>query len=447
MNAVQNSIVKLKLPELFAMGIGGMIGGGIFSVLGMAVGISGHAAPLAFLVGSIVALAAGYSYVKLALAFRNDGASFTYLDHAFPSHPNVAGIVGWTVVVGYIGTLALYAFTFGAYGAHLLGGSDAYELRMALSSAVLLFFMAINLRGVQASGKTEDLIVFTKVVLLGLFAIAGMFSIKQENLFPVFEKGGTSIFVAGAMIFVAFEGFQLITNAVLEMENPDRNVPYSIYGSIIITSLIYFGVAIVAVGNLTADELTAANEYALAVAAKPALGNSGAALVDLAALLATSSAINATAFGASRMMAEMAIQNRMPQSFSFRNRTDVPSVAVVTLTVLAIVFTIFGGLETIATFSSLTFLLVSIAVSVANLKLRSITNSNVGLVLLGIGLMMTTVCLLLNHLWNESRETFLWVGGLFTAIVIVEITFYRRQCVLLRVDRDDEEITNHRKTS
>ncbi len=427
------------------MGIGGMIGGGIFSVLGLAVEISGNAAPLAFLVGSGVALAAGYSYVKLAVGFRSNGASFTYLDHAFPAHPNVAGIIGWTVVVGYIGTLALYAFTFGAYGAHLLGGADSLPLRMVLSSSVLLFFMAVNLRGVQASGKTEDLLVFTKVILLGVFAMAGVFSIKPDHLFPLLEKGGASVFVAGALIFVAFEGFQLITNAVLDTDNPDQNIPRGIYGSIVITSVIYFGVAVVAVGSLTADELTAAEEYALAVAAKPALGNAGSILVDLAALLATSSAINATSFGASRMMAEMATENRMPLSFSFRSRANVPWVAIVALTALAVPFALFGGLVTIATFSSLTFLLVSIAVSVANLKLRAITGSNVSLVLLGLGLMLATVSLLLVHLWNENRDTFLWVGGFFLAIVIVEVAYFRRRTRLptsqrrpeQRVDADD----------
>jgi amino acid transporter len=96
----------LKLPELIAMGVGGMIGGGIFCVLGLAVDVSGHAAPLAFLIGSVIALVAGYSYIKLALAFRSNGASFTYFEHAFPEHLSVAGIAGRTVVVGYIGNPA-----------------------------------------------------------------------------------------------------------------------------------------------------------------------------------------------------------------------------------------------------------------------------------------------------------------------------------------------------
>ena len=407
------------------MGIGGMIGGGIFSVLGMAVDITGRAAPLAFVVGSLVALAGGYSYVKLALGFRNDGASFTYLEKAFPHRPNVAGIAGWTVIVGYVGTLALYAFTFGAYGAHLLGSSDSNAVRMVLSAGILLFFMVVNLRGARTSGVTEDLIVFTKIILLGLFTVAGLAFIKQDHLFPVFEKGVSSVFIGGASIFVAFEGFQLITNAVMETKNPDRNVPRGIYGSIVITSLIYIGVSLVAVGNLTPAELTAAEEYALAVAAKPALGNAGAVLVDLAALLATSSAINATAFGASRMMAEMAIERRMPNAFSFRNRTAVPWVAVVVLTGLALGFTVLGSLETIAMFSSMTFLLVSVGVSVANYRLRSQTGSQPWLVLTGLGLMSCTILLLVWHLWTNDPSTFLWLIGFFAAITITELIFYR----------------------
>ncbi|QDU74607.1 Inner membrane transport protein YbaT [Bremerella volcania] len=431
---------KLGIPELLAMGIGGMIGGGIFSVLGMTVEIAGHAAPLAFAIGSLVALAAGYSYVKLALGFHSDGASFTYLERAFPKHPNVAGITGWAVVVGYVGTLALYAYTFGAYGAHLLGSAESPAVRMVLSAGVLLFFMVVNLRGVHASGVTEDLIVATKVILLGLFAIAGAFYIKQDHLVPVFEKGVSSVFVAGAMIFVAFEGFQLITNAVLETENPTRNIPRGIYGSIVVTSLIYIGVALVAVGNLTVEELTAAEEYALSVAAKPALGNAGQILVDIAALLATSSAINATAFGASRMMAEMATGKRMPAAFSFRSRADVPWVAVVALTGLAMVFTILGGLETIATFSSATFLLVSLGVSVANLRLRSRTNSKLSLILLGIGLMLTTLSLLITHLAANEPTTLFWLIGFFAAIAIVEIIFCQRECPT-PTEKDDVDAT------
>jgi amino acid transporter len=422
---------KLGLAELIAMGVGGMIGGGIFSVLGIAVGISGHATPIAFGLGGLIALLAGYSYVRLALAYRDDGASFTYLEKAFPKHPNIAGIEGWTVIVGYVGTLALYAFTFGAYGSDLLGTENDPVVRMVLSSGVLLFFMVVNLRGVKSSGRSEDLIVYTKIILLALFAVAGMRSVKSDHLFPVFDMGGSAVFISGATVFVAFEGFQLITNAVSEIRDPDKNIPRGIYGSIIITSLIYVSIAFVAIGSLNTQELIDAEEYALAVAAEPALGNAGRVLIGIAALLATSSAINATGFGASRMMSQMATEKMMPKAFSFRSRTrDVPVAGIITLTGLGIAFTTLNSLDTIASFSSLTFLLVSLGVGIANYRLRAITNSNGTVIISGILVVVVTIGLLLFYMWNHERDTLYAVGVLYAAVFAAELLFSKRRLFL-----------------
>lgn len=419
---------RLRLPELIAMGVGGMIGGGIFSVLGIAASISGHAAPLSFVVGGLIALIAGYSYIRLALAFKNDGSSFTYLEHAFPKHPNVAGITGWIVVVGYVGTLALYAYTFGAYGADLLGSPGSATVRTFLSSGILLLFMIVNLRGVHSSGKTEDVIVYTKIMLLGLFGVIGLTTLKSNNLTPVFNHGVPAIFTGGATIFVAFEGFELIANAVCETEDPDRNLPRGIYGSIIIASLIYIAIAVVGVGNLTPAELLKSKEYALAVAAEPVMGNAGRVLVAVAALLATSSAINATAFGASRMMAAMAQDQMMPEAFSFRSRVaGVPWVAILLLTAAAIFFAVASDLEAIATFSSLTFLLMSIAVSVANFRLRKVTHSQPWIIVIGVVVMTVTVGLLLVHTWLNAKHTFIAIGSLYAAVLIAEFGFSERR--------------------
>ncbi len=407
---------KLGLPELIAMGVGGMIGGGIFSVLGLAVGIAGHAAPLAFGIGALIALAMGYSYVKLALTFRDDGASYTYLARAFPKTPFIATLGGWTVIIGYVGTLSLYAFTFGAYGADLLGhGSDAI-VRMALSAFVLLAFLVINLRGTGDAGLAEDFIVYTKIALLAFFALVGSFTIKPHDLFPFFDRGVTSVFMAGALVFVAFEGFQLITNQISEMRDPDHNVPRSIYASILITSAIYIVLAIVGVGNLGVDKLIAAKEYALAEAARPVLGEYGVVLVGVAALMATSSAINATVFGASRMMAQMALEKRMPSWFAHRNNRQVPNMGVYALTLFAGAFTLAGGLTVIAAFSSMTFLLVSIGVSAANMKLHKRSRSSPVLIALGLMLMGITVMLLVVHLWLHSRMDLYIIGAIYAVV-------------------------------
>ncbi len=389
---------KLGLKELLAIGVGGMIGGGIFSVLGISVSLAGNGAPLSFLVDMFIALAAGYHYVKLALTFKDDGASYTFLRRAFPDKPWIAGIEGWIVILGYIGTLALYAFTFGAYGADLLGIPDSVFVRTVLSIAVLIFFFYVNLKGVRSSGITEDFIVYGKILILSLFAIIGLSEVKTENFSPFLEKGVPSVFLGAAIIFVAYEGFQLITNAVLETKDPDKNIPRGIYGSILITGTIYFLLSIVAVGTLTYEEIISAKEYALGIVAEPILGKWGRVLIGVAALMATSSAINSTLFGASRMMAEMAEEKMMPSILSKRNKKQVPVISLFSLTFLALIFTSFGTLSIIAEFSSLTFLLVSIGVSIANLKLKDKTKPNAKIAFIGLILMSITTVAIITYL-------------------------------------------------
>ena len=408
------------LKELIAIGVGGMIGGGIFSVMGLAVGVTGNATPVAFLLGGLLALIMGYSYVKLAVAFHSDGASFTYLEYAFPKHKFIGSITGWAVIIGYIGTMALYAFTFGAYGAELLGETNG-TVRQMLSVGIVLFFVMINLIGATALGKTEDLIVYGKIILLGILAFAGLQSVEVQKMTPILDHGFFSVFMAAALIFVAFEGFQLITNGVCETKNPKQNIARGIYGSIVIVTIIYVTLSIVAIGSLSQEELVVAEEYALAVAVEPSMGNAGRVLVSIAALLATASAINATIFGASRMMAEMATEHEMPKAFSFRNRKTVPWIAVIVLGILTLFFTYFGGLELIASFSSLTFLLVSLAVNVANYKLRDTTRANPYYIILGIFLILFTIGTLLFHLAMHSLQELAWILSIYIVIILLEV--------------------------
>jgi amino acid transporter len=143
-----NGNSKLTLKEVIAMGIGGMVGGGIFSVLGLAIAQAGHAAPIAFALGGIIALLTGLSYARLGLVYQSSGGSFTFIEHAFRNR-NVAAIGGWLLLVGYVGTLSLYAFTFGVYGSAMLGanGTDP-AVHHFLERLILLSFLGVNLYGI-----------------------------------------------------------------------------------------------------------------------------------------------------------------------------------------------------------------------------------------------------------------------------------------------------------
>ena len=423
---------RLTLKEVIAMGVGGMVGGGIFSVLGLAMAQAGHAAPIAFGLGGIIAMLTGLSYARLGLAFQSDGGSFTYLERAFHSR-NIAGIGGWLLLVGYVGTMALYAYTFGVYGAAMLGGDDTASMPVhhMLESLVLLAFLAINLYGVKASGASELMIVTIKVLILGLFAIIGLFYMQPDHLLPLFDKPVTGIVMGAALIFVAYEGFELIPNAVDEIENPERNLKRGIVWSIAITISIYVTVALVAVGNLTAEEVKKYGEYALAEAARPFLGQGGYLLIGLAALFSTASAINATMFGAARLGKVMATETALPRVFGFqRKQINIPWASLLIITGATLLFVNMANLTIISSFASSTFLLIFAAINLSAWRLRGRIGGNMVGAMTGLLLSLASWATLMAYLWQSSRESLYWIGAIYIFVIGAELLYSQRRLIM-----------------
>ncbi len=413
---------KLNLAEVVAIGVGGMVGGGIFAVLGLAMDVAGHAVWIALGLGGILALLTGLSYAHLGLAFRDDGGSFTYIEHAFAGHSALAGLAGWVLVSGYVGTLALYATAFGAYGNALVSGSDsAGWISHGLAVSVISAFLLVNLLGAKLSGSAELLIVGVKLLILLVFAGFGLTSVQARFMLPVFDHGTAAPFIAAALIFVAYEGFELIPNAVAEMRDPDHNLRRGLVISILLTTLVYLLVGMVALGNLTPAQVRASEEYVLAVAAQPTLGHIGFTAIGVAALLSTASAINATLFGAARLAMVMASEHALPRVFSLRERRrPVPWVALVVLSGMTILFTLLGNLTVISTFASATFLLIFTAVNLSAFRL----SSRIGLNALVPGIAAALSCIsfitLLVHTWINDRQSALWIAGFYSSAIIIE---------------------------
>ncbi len=423
-------VEKLGLKELVAMGVGGMVGGGIFSVLGLSVGLAGHAAPLAFALGGMIALLTGLSYARLGLVFRSDGGSFTYLERAY-SHRNIAGLGGWLLLAGYVGTMALYSYTFGVYGSAVLGGTG-HDSAMAhiLQSGSLLLFLGVNLYGVKAAGHSEDIIVMIKVLILSLFAVAGLFYIKSDRLLPIFDQGTGGVLMGAALIFVAYEGFELIPNAVNEMKDPERNLSRGIIISIVITIFIYILVSLVAVGNLSAAAIAKYKEYALAVAARPFLGRAGFLLIGLGALLSTASAINATMFGTARLGKVMAQDEELPAIFSLKEHTrDVPWVSLCVITAATLLFVNLGNLTIISSFASATFLLIFASINLVALRLYAKIGIAWPLPLLGLVLSLASWLVLCIYLWRNHPASLAWIGLSFVVIAAAELLFSERRLI------------------
>ncbi len=335
--------------------------------------------------------------------------------------------MGWFLLVGYVGTMALYSYTFGVYGAALLGGGEKSEaMQHLLASLVLLSFLGINLWGVRASGHTEDLIVFIKVLILTGFAVIGFIYLDPQNLTPLFNQGMAGVLLGAALIFVAYEGFELIPNAVNEMDNPQRDLGRSIIWAILITIAVYVGVSVIAVGNLTTEQVQQYGEYALAVAAQPVLGQAGFVLIGLAALFSTASAINATLFGSARLSYVMARQQELPRPFLMRSRHQVPWMALLAITLATLVFVNLSNLDVIASFASSTFLLLFAAVNAAALKLHREIRLMWVWPLIGLVGAVIAWSVLMIHLYQAQRESLYWLLVFYLGVSIVEWLFSQR---------------------
>lgn len=289
-------------------------------------------------------------------------------------------------------------------------------------------FLGINLRGVRTSGAIELGIVAIKLLILAVFAVVGLIGIKAKHFMPLFDRGHTSPLIAVALIFVAYEGFELIPNAIDEMADPARNLRRSIVIAVVLTTVIYIVVAVAALGNLTPAQIQQDQEYVLAVAARPTLGQAGFVMIGIAALLSTASAINATLFGAARLAMVMARERALPRMFALQERTrPVPYVALLVLTGMSLAFALVAPLGAISGFASATFLVIFAAVNFSALRLAKKIGLAPPIPLAGGFLATASLGTLLWHDWQADRPSLYLLITIYGTVVAVEAVLIARR--------------------
>ncbi|MDF1714990.1 MAG: APC family permease [Akkermansiaceae bacterium] len=410
----------LGLTELIAVALGGMVGGGIFAILGVSVEAIGNSTPIAILTGGSLALCAAYSYVKLALLYQDEGATYSFFKKTFPNSPFAAAAIGWFVAFGYISTLALYAFTFSSYFCTAFSFGDHLLVRYSVAGLVILFFAMVNLISVKGMGQLEDVMVYTKIILLILISALLAWKGDIQQALPLIETQGswTAIVMIAAVTFVAYEGFQLVIHAYHEVDAPERNIPRAIYGAIIVATILYVALALGALATIPKAEIIAGKEYALAAGSERVLGKFGYFAVLLGALLATSSAISGTLFGASRLMAVIADDGYFPKALSVRIKGHVPRNAIWTMFVLAFLLVIGGGLKLILEFGSVTFIIVSFLMAFANFKKRRETDSHVILTLIAMVCLFVAGALILTFEFMHAPGQLVSILAIYVILLV-----------------------------
>jgi amino acid transporter len=412
---------NIGLVAALSIGIGGMIGAGIFSILGVVASISGPALPLSFAIGGVVAGLAAYSYVALGKTFPSVGGAVTFLVRGY-GEGLASGSVNLFQYFSYVITIALYATGFAAYAATFIPLSSKLW-----AIGVVVAFTAINFLGSRTMGRAEAVIVIVKVGILLVFIGAAFLALTGKGLTrlaPVGWPGPLAIFTGAGVVFVGYEGFGLITNAAAYMARPKRELPRAIYGSVAITIVIYVLVATSVVTNVPLHVLRELGDSALAVAAKPSLGQIGFKLVAFAALLSTASAVNATLFGSANVAYQIAKNGGLPPMFDRRLwGRDVEGLFITAALVL--VFVLFFPLSAVASMGSAAFLLVYAAVSIGHLRIRQQTGAKAWPLLASVLTCLALFVLLFYHMITTELTAAIALGVTVMVSILFEIGYRR----------------------
>lgn len=210
--------------EVTAIGVGGMVGGGIFAVLGLAVELAHGGTPLAFAVAGLVAILTAYAYAKLSVAFPSQGGTVSFLDRAFGSGMFTGGlnVLLW---LSYIVMLSLYSYAFGSYGATFLPSAWQALGAHVLISLSIVGISGLNLLSSKIIGEAENWIVGLKLLILLLFVGAGLLGVDATRLAPGEWSPMLQLVAGGMIIFLAYEGFELIANTAQDVKRPQTNLP------------------------------------------------------------------------------------------------------------------------------------------------------------------------------------------------------------------------------
>ena len=401
-----------------SIGIGGMVGGGIFAVLGEAVSLAHGATAVAFIFAGIVALLTAYAYSKLSVAYQSRGGTIVFIDNAF-GHNVLSGSVNMMLWLSYLVTISLYAVAFASYAQTFFSPPHPEWLMHLFISFAILLPMLINLISASFVSRSETLLVVIKVLILVMIIAASAFYVDLERLSPALWEDSLSILVAGMIIFVAYEGFELIANAAEDVKNPSTTLPRAFYGSVIIVIILYVLIAIITTSTVPESQLLTAKDYALAVAAQPALGQFGFTMVAIAALLATFSAINATIYGNARLGFILAKKGELPKKLAMENHRHIPTSDVMVTAGLSLILANSIDLTEIAIIGSASFLLIFFIINLAAFRLRQTIQANSAILFIAILVSGGALVTLLVHTYSNNPRAIV----IFTLFIVLSLAF------------------------
>jgi amino acid transporter len=367
--------------EAAFIGVGAMVGAGIFSLLGTAGEVAGAAVWLSFVLAGIVAALQGYSFAKLGARFPSAGGLLEYVNQAF-GLGHISTIAAWLMLATNVIVTAMVAVSFGSYASSAVAGNNAVAAK-AFAIAIVLVMTLLNVMGSTSVARVQSLLVFVVVGILGLFAVVTILNINWSLLAPSGYPPVRNIVSSVALTFFSFLGFGIVTFTAKDLADPHRQLPRAMTIAIGIAAVIYVAVSLGVFGTLTVNEVIAAGPTAIAVAARPVLGDAGYWLMTVTALFATSGATNAGLYPAIGVSDHLVETGQFPPIMARRVGGRVPFGLLSTSVAILVMVALFD-LSAIASIGSAVALAVFTFVTLGHFRLRDQTGARLGLLVLAL---------------------------------------------------------------
>ncbi len=363
------------------LGIGSMVGAGIFIVIGEAGAIAGNLVTVSFLIGGIIALLCGYSLSKLAIRYPSRGGIIEYLVQGY-GEGFFSGSLGILFYFAQLVALAAVTKSFGTYAATYVGNGISPLYTNLFAVSILLFFVILNLIGAAVVAKAENIIVIIKLSALIVFTVSALFFIQPANLAINKAPGMLNILYALGLTFFAYQGFSVITNSVEDMQDPEQTMLRAMFWSIGLVTVLYISVSIAVFGNLPLAEIVQDKDFALAGAAQPAFGVWGFKIMAATALLATASAINATLYAVTQISYTLAKDGDLPKAYDYNIFHNTEGLLISALLIIPMI--LFFKLGEIATIAAIAVLLIQGFTHTGHLFRHRQTGANLWLILVAV---------------------------------------------------------------
>ncbi len=377
---------EMSTMDATLIGVGAMIGAGIFVLIGIAAGVAGPALILSFILNGLIALLTAMSYAELGSCYHDAGGGYLWVKEGLPKWNGF--ISGWMSWFAHAVACSLYALGFGAYFNHVLVALNLtipewgfFSPQKILAVITTILFAYVNFRGAAETGKIGNLVTLTKIIILLIFIGFGLELILrkgdwQSTFSPFFAYGSEGVFKAMGLTFIAFQGFEVIAQSSEEIKNPSKNIPRAVFLSLLIVFPIYILVAFTAIGTVNSGSippwayLAQLKETALVNVAENFF-KGGGILILFGGLISTISALNATIYSSSRVAFAMGRDRNFPSFFSkVHPENHTPHWSILISLLIIIIMAVSLPVEDVASAADIMFLLLFLQVNLAMIKLR-----------------------------------------------------------------------------